>query len=129
MAFGHQHSTTTMTEANSKKETQKYKKQKKNEEKEFYDDDIEEAFEVECILKENQSHYKVRWLGYDMTHDSWVTKEEIEENAPEVLAIYRNTLANAAKCVLLSKTMMTLVVQQHADLNTELYQHAHKHLQ
>ena len=35
-----------------------------------------------------------------MTHDSWVTKEDIKENAPEVLATYRNTLANAAKCML-----------------------------
>ena len=39
-------------------------------------------------LKENQLHYKVHWLGYDMTHDSWVNKEEIKENAPEVLATY-----------------------------------------
>ena len=83
-----------------KEKTQKAKKQKEKEEKEFVDDDIEEAFEVKCILKENQLHYKVRWLGYDMTHDSWVRKEEIEETAPEVLATYRNTLANAAKRVL-----------------------------
>ena len=31
-----------------------------------------------------------------MTHDSWLNKEDIEENMPEVLAMYRNTLANAA---------------------------------
>ena len=31
-----------------------------------------------------------------MTHDSWVTKEDIEENVPEVLATYQNTLENAA---------------------------------
>ena len=35
-----------------------------------------------------------------MTHDSWVTKEDIEENAQKVLATYRNTLVNAAKCML-----------------------------
>ena len=84
----------------SKKKTQNSKKQEANSEKEFFHDDTEEAFEVKRILKENQSHYKVRWLGYDMTHDSWVRKEEIEETAPEVLATYRNTLANAAKRVL-----------------------------
>ena len=61
---------------------------------------LKKAFEVERILKENQSHYKVRWLAYNMAHDSWVKKEEIEENAPQVLATYQNTLANAAKHVL-----------------------------
>ena len=35
-----------------------------------------------------------------MTHDSWVRKEEIEETAPEVLAMYQNTLENAEKYVL-----------------------------
>ena len=35
-----------------------------------------------------------------MTHDSWVKKEEIEETAPEVLAMYQNTLANAEKRML-----------------------------
>ena len=38
------------------------------------------------ILKENQLHYKVRLLGYNITHNSWVNKEDIEKNAPEVLA-------------------------------------------
>ena len=71
-----------------KENTQNSKKQKENKEKEFGDGDTEEAFEVKCILKENQSHYKVRWLGYNMTHNSWVRKEEIEETAPEVLATY-----------------------------------------
>ena len=52
------------------------------------------------MLKEKQLHYKVHWLGYDITHNSWVNKEDIKENAPEVLATYRNTLANASKCVL-----------------------------
>ena len=42
----------------------------------------------------------MRWLGYDITHNRWVTKEDIEENAPEVLAMYQNTLANAAKHML-----------------------------
>ena len=35
-----------------------------------------------------------------MTHDSWVKKEDIEENAAEVLAIYQNTLLNVAKHVM-----------------------------
>ena len=52
------------------------------------------------MLKENQLNYKVHWLGYDMTHNTWINKEDIEENVPEVLAIYRNTLVNAAKHVL-----------------------------
>ena len=51
-------------------------------------------------FEETQSHYKVHWLSYNMTHNSWVTKKEIEENAPEVLAMYCNTLENASKCVL-----------------------------
>ena len=34
-----------------------------------------------------------------MTYDSWVNKADIEENAPEVLAMYQNNLVNAAKCV------------------------------
>ena len=42
----------------------------------------------------------MHWLGYDMTHDSWVNKEDIEENVLEVLLIYQNTLANTAKHVL-----------------------------
>ena len=37
-----------------------------------------------------------------MTYDSWVNKENIEKNAPEVLAMYKNTLANTAKCMLQS---------------------------
>ena len=32
-----------------------------------------------------------------MTQNSWVTKEDIEENVPEVLATYKNTFANAEK--------------------------------
>ena len=35
-----------------------------------------------------------------MTHNSWVAKEDIEQNEPEALAMYRNTLVNAAKRVL-----------------------------
>ena len=35
---------------------------------------VDEAFKVECILKENQSHYKAHWLGYDMTHNNWGKK-------------------------------------------------------
>ena len=38
-----------------------------------------------------------------MTHDSCVKKVDIEENAPKVLAIYQNTLANAAKYMLQSR--------------------------
>ena len=30
----------------------------------------------------------MNWLDYNMTYDCWVTKNEIEENAPELLAIY-----------------------------------------
>ena len=45
-----------------------------------------------------------------MTHNSWVAKEDIERNEPEALAMYQNTLVNAAKCAL-AKTMMTLVVE------------------
>ena len=51
-------------------------------------------------LKEYHSFYKVCCLGYNITHNSWVTKNSIEKNAPEVLAISKNTLANAAKGVL-----------------------------
>ena len=35
-----------------------------------------------------------------MIHNSCATKEDIEENALEVLAIYENALANAKKCML-----------------------------
>ena len=51
-------------------------------------------------LKENHSYYKMCWLGYNINRRSQVTKKGIEENAPEVLAISKNTLANAAKGVL-----------------------------
>ena len=54
----------------------------------FFNDATEEVFKVKCILKKNQLHYKMHWLGYDMTHNSWVTKDNIEENAPQVLATY-----------------------------------------
>ena len=37
----------------------------------------EKVFEVECIFKEYQSYYKVYWLGYNMTYDSWVTKKRL----------------------------------------------------
>ena len=100
MAFGCQYSTMMPIEANFKKEGQKVQKKEENKDQEFYIKASKEVFKVECILKENQSHYKVRWLAYGMTHDSWVNKEDITENVPEVLAIYQNTLANAAKCVL-----------------------------
>ena len=42
----------------------------------------------------------MHWLGYYMTHDSWVTKEDIEEHVPEVLAMCNETLVNAVKHVL-----------------------------
>ena len=42
----------------------------------------------------------MHWLGYDMTHDSWANKKDIEENVPKLLAIYQNTLVNALKYVL-----------------------------
>ena len=51
-------------------------------------------------MKENKSHYKVHWLGYNMTHDSWVNKEDIDKKVPEVLPTYQNTLMNAEKHVL-----------------------------
>ena len=50
-------------------------------------------------LKENQSHYKVHWLGLNMTYNSWVTKNLLK-NALEVQAMYKNTLVNAVKCML-----------------------------
>ena len=73
-------------------------------------------------------HHKVQWLGYDITHDSWVNKDDIEEIALEVLATYQTTLECCKMCAA-TKTTMILVVQQCADLNMELHQHAHKHLQ
>ena len=42
----------------------------------------------------------MHWLCYGMTHDSWITKKDTEQNAPEVLETYRNTLANALKHIL-----------------------------
>ena len=51
MAYGRQHSTTTTTEANFKKEDPKLQKKEKNPEKEFVHDNTEEAFEVKRILK------------------------------------------------------------------------------
>ena len=71
-----------------KKKSQNSKKAEENEEKKNSSEDFKEAFEVKRILKENWLHFKVHWLGYDMTHNSWVNKEEIEENAPEVLATH-----------------------------------------
>ena len=50
IAFGSQHSITISTEASFKKETKKLYK-KKEENKEYHNEESEEAFEIECILK------------------------------------------------------------------------------
>ena len=73
-----------LTEANPQKENQKAQKSWRKWKRKVFKLNIVEGFEVECILKENQSHYKVHWLGYNMTQNSWVNKKDIEENAPEV---------------------------------------------
>ena len=100
MGSGHQNSTTTTAEANSGKKKQKIPKTRRKQRKKNYNEDFKEVLEVKCIFKENQLHYKVRWLGCNMTHDSWVTKENIKENVPEVLETYQNTLENVEKLVL-----------------------------
>ena len=88
------------TEANLPNKEQEKKKRQRKRRFIFCSEDFKLAFVVKRTLKENQSHYKVRWLENDMTHNSWVTKEDIKENVLEVLATYQNTLANAAKCML-----------------------------
>ena len=88
------------------------------------------AFKVECILKENQLHYKVHWLGYDMTNNSWVTQRRYRRKyARSVSNLSKYFGKCIAKHVLHPRHLMPLVVQQCVDLNVELYQHAHKHLQ
>ena len=47
-----------------------------------------QEYEVEKIIKElgtgHRKKYHVRWLGYDKTYNSWLTREELQ-NAPQVL--------------------------------------------
>ena len=47
-----------------------------------------QEYEVEKIVEEQGTgrckKYRIRWLGYDETHDSWLTREELQ-NAPQVL--------------------------------------------
>ena len=66
-------------------------------------------------------------LGFYIIHCIWVPKQEMEENKPEVLAMYKNTLVNTSKTCAITKTIITLVVQQHAYYNTELPQSTRKH--
>ena len=47
-----------------------------------------QEYEAEKIVKEQgtgcRKKYHVRWLGYDETHDLWLTREELQ-NTPQVL--------------------------------------------
>ena len=47
-----------------------------------------QEYVVEKIIKErvtgHHKKYFIRWLGYDITYDSWLTREELQ-NAPQVL--------------------------------------------
>ena len=47
-----------------------------------------EEYEVEKIIEERgigrQKKFRVCWLGYDETHDSWLTRDELT-NAPKVI--------------------------------------------
>ena len=69
----------------------KQKKQQKKQPQQGVEDDM---FEVEKILDQKttqgKTRYKVRWKGYDATHDSWEPEENIP-NTNEALQEYKST--------------------------------------
>jgi hypothetical protein len=55
-------------------------------------DDEEPEYEIEQLVNhktvEGKDFYLVRWKGYDQDEDTWEPREELEENASEILADY-----------------------------------------
>jgi hypothetical protein len=55
-------------------------------------DDDEPEYEIEQLVNhktvDGKDFYLVRWKGYDQDEDTWEPREELEENASEILADY-----------------------------------------
>ena len=46
----------------------------------------EDEYEVERIVAERRRDYRVRWVGFDASEDSWIAKSELAKTAPDVVA-------------------------------------------
>lgn len=47
-----------------------------------------DRYEVDRIIAERKTTYRVRWTGYDASEDTWVDKTELAETAPKALTTW-----------------------------------------
>ena len=56
--------------------------------KEKQDQEQEQEFEVDHIVGKKKGFYKVHWMGYDSTHDTWEPSAAIKAAAPDAIAAW-----------------------------------------
>ena len=54
-----------------------------------------DIYEVDRIVAERSNAYKVRWLGYDASEDTWIKKTELRKSAPEVVTTWHNSISSS----------------------------------
>ncbi len=48
----------------------------------MYPGDTTPHYEVERIVAERGSRFRIRWRGYDSSEDQWIDKAELAHTAP-----------------------------------------------